>query len=46
VGQVIAGADPMDAAKDAAKSGVAYFIGNAIAGPTGGKVAAWLSNLI
>ena len=45
VGQVIAGADPMDAAKDAAKSGVAYFIGNAIAGPTGGKVAAWLSNL-
>ena len=46
VGQVIAGADPMDAAKDAAKTGVAYFIGNAIAGPTGGKVAAWLSNLI
>ena len=46
VGQVIAGADPMDAAEDAAKTGVAYFIGNAIAGPTGGKVAAWLSNLI
>ena len=45
VGQVIAGADPMDAAEDAAKTGVAYFIGNAIAGPTGGKVAAWISNL-
>ena len=45
VGQVIAGADPMDAAKDAAKTGVAYYIGNAIAGPTGGKVAAWISNL-
>ena len=45
VGRVIAGQDPMDAAKDAAKTGVAYYIGNAIAGPTGGKIAAWLSSL-
>ena len=45
VGRVIAGQDPMDAAKDAAKTGAAYYIGNAIAGPTGGKIAAWLSSL-
>ena len=45
VGRVIAGQDPMDAAKDAAITGTAYYIGNAIAGPTGGKIAAWLSSL-
>jgi len=45
VGRVIAGQDVMDAAKDAAKTGAAYYIGNAIAGPTGGKIAAWLSSL-
>jgi len=45
VGRVIAGQDPMDAAKDAAKVGAAYYIGNAIAGPTGGKVVSWITNL-
>ena len=45
VGRVIAGQDVMDAAKDAAKVGAAYYIGNAIAGPTGGKVVSWITNL-
>jgi len=45
VARVAAGQDVMDAAKDAAKTGAAYYIGNAIAGPTGGKIAAWLSSL-
>jgi len=45
VGRVIAGQDPMDAAEDALYAGTAYYIGNAIAGPTGGKIAAWLSSL-
>tara|TARA_R110002167_G_scaffold27155_2_gene92667 strand:- start:1380 stop:2393 length:1014 start_codon:yes stop_codon:yes gene_type:complete len=45
IGELIAGADAMDAAKSAAKTGVAYFIGNAIAGPTGGKVLSFVANL-
>jgi len=45
VARVAAGQDVMDAAKDAAKTGAAYYIGNAIAGPTGGRIASWLSNL-
>jgi hypothetical protein len=45
VGRVVAGQDPMDAAEDAAKVGLAYYIGNAVAGETGGKVASWITNL-
>jgi len=45
VARVAAGQDVMDAAKDAAKTGAAYYIGNAIAGPTGGKVVSWLTSL-
>ena len=45
LGQIAAGADAMDAAKDAGKSALAYTIGYAVAGPTGGKVLSFIAGL-